>query len=106
MINQVFIVAGLIAGTMVTRFLPFILFPAEKEKPRYLEYLGKTLPYGAMGFLVVYCLKGVDLLAGNHGIPELLAVGLTAAIHCWKRSSLLSIGIGTAFYMVLVQMVF
>lgn len=49
-----------------------------------------------MGFLVVYCLKGVDPLA----------VGLTAAIHCWKRSSLLSIGIGTAFYMVLVQMVF
>ncbi len=82
------------------------VYPVSGRKTGYLEHLGKTLPYAAMGLLVVFCLKGVNLLSGNHGIPELLAVGLTAAVHCWKRNSLLSIGAGTVFYMVLVQMVF
>ena len=93
MTAKILIAAALIAGTVMTRFLPFVLFPDGKEKPKYLEYLGKTLPYAAMGLLVV-------------GIPELLAAALTAGLHCWKRNSLLSIGAGTAFYMILVQMVF
>ena len=100
------IVLAMVAGTLITRFLPFILFPAGKEKPRYLEYLGKTLPYAAMGLLVVYCLKGVDLLGPTHGLPEILAVAAVAALHCWKRNSLLSIGVGTIFYMFLVQVIF
>lgn len=68
MTNQILILGGLIAGTVLTRFLPFILFP-EGKKTGYLEHLGKTLPYAAMGLLVVFCLKGVNLLSGNHGIP-------------------------------------
>ena len=100
------IVLAMVAGTLITRFLPFILFPAGKEKPRYLEYLGKTLPYAAMGLLVVYCLKGVDLLGPTHGLPEILAVAAVAALHCWRRNSLLSIGVGTIFYMFLVQVIF
>ena len=96
--RELMIVLAMVAGTLITRFLPFILFPAGKEKPRYLEYLGKTLPYAAMGLLVVYCLKGVDLLGPTHGLPEILAVAAVAALHCWKRNSLLSIGVGTIFY--------
>ncbi len=104
--RELMIVLAMVAGTLITRFLPFILFPAGKEKPRYLEYLGKTLPYAAMGLLVVYCLKGVDLLGPTHGLPEILAVAAVAALHCWKRNSLLSIGVGTIFYMFLVQVIF
>lgn len=104
--RELMIVLAMVAGTLITRFLPFILFPAGKEKPRYLEYLGKTLPYAAMGLLVVYCLKGVDLLGPTHGLPEILAVAAVAALHCWKRNSLLSIGVGTIFYMLLVQVIF
>lgn len=104
--RELMIVLAMVAGTLITRFLPFILFPAGKEKPRYLEYLGKTLPYAAMGLLVVYCLKGVDLLGPTHGLPEILAVAAVAALHCWKRNSLLSIGVGTIFYMFLVQIIF
>ena len=104
--RELMIVLAMVAGTLITRFLPFILFPAGKEKPRYLEYLGKTLPYAAMGLLVVYCLKGVDLLGPTHGLPEILAVAAGAALHCWKRNSLLSIGVGTIFYMFLVQVIF
>lgn len=56
------ILAALTAGTVITRFLPFLLFPQGRKMPRYVEYLGGTLPYATMGLLVVYCLKGVDIL--------------------------------------------
>ena len=94
------------AGTILTRFLPFILFPDGKQMPRYVEYLGHVLPYATMGILVVYCLKGVSLFSAPFGIPEFLACALVAVLHAWKRNSLLSIGVGTVFYMILVQMVF
>ena len=41
------------AGTILTRFLPFILFPDGKQMPRYVEYLGHVIPYATMGILVV-----------------------------------------------------
>ena len=60
------------AGTILTRFLPFILFPDGKQMPRYVEYLGHVLPYATMGILVVYCLKGVSLFFStvrDSGVP-------------------------------------
>lgn len=106
MTAELLIFLALVSGTLITRFLPFLLFPAGKERPKALECLGKTLPYAAMGLLVVYCLKGVDPLTGSHGIPEFLAVAFIVLVHWWKRNSLLSIGLGTVLYMVLVQGVF
>lgn len=106
MIRGVLIVAAMAAGTMITRFLPFILFPAGKETPRFVDFLGKTLPFATMGLLVVYCLKGVDMMAAPHGLPELFAILLIVILHRNKGNSLLSIGAGTIFYMVLVQAVF
>ena len=50
----VLIVAMLVLATAITRFLPFLLFPAGKKVPRYVEYLGRTLPYATIGLLVVY----------------------------------------------------
>ena len=104
--RMIFIVAAIAAGTMVTRFLPFFLFPQGKKIPRYVEYLGQVLPYASMGLLVVYCLKGVSLSAWPFGLPELLGCAAVALLHLWKRNSLLSIGGGTLLYMMLVQAVF
>ena len=50
-------------------------------------------------------LAGASLVS-VHGLPELLALAVTGVIHGWKRNSLLSIGCGTLFYMVLVQQIF
>ena len=72
------------AGTILTRFLPFILFPDGKQMPRYVEYLGNVLPYATMGILVVYCLKGVSLFSAPFGIPEFLACALVAVLHAWS----------------------
>jgi branched-subunit amino acid transport protein AzlD len=106
-VGQHIIIIALVAlGTMITRFLPFILFPANKPTPKYIQYLGRALPPASLGLLVVYALKDVNLLTGSHGIPELIAVIIVMAIHLWKRQMLLSIAAGTVVYMVLVQAVF
>ena len=93
-------------ATMLTRFLPFLVFSGKRPTPKYVRYLGKALPAAIFGMLVVYCLKNVSFLTGSHGLPELLGILLTAALHLWKRQMLLSIAGGTVGYMLLVQMIF
>ncbi len=102
----ILIVAAMVIGTLLTRVTPFVLFPAGKKTPRFIDYLGKTLPFATMGLLVVYCLKGIHPLKAPYGLPELLAVLVVAGLHRWKGNSLLSIGAGTACYMFLVQVIF
>lgn len=104
--QQIITILMVVFGTMLTRFLPFLLFPAGKETPRYIRYLGKALPPAVFGLLVVYSLKGVDLLLGSHGIPELLSILLVVFLHKWKGQMMLSIAGGTLCYMILVQTVF
>ena len=94
------------AGTQLTRWLPFWLFPENREPPAVVTYLGRVLPPACMGLLVVYCLKGVSWLSGAHGVPELVSIAAVAALHKWKNNVLLSIAGGTALYMFLVQAVF
>lgn len=104
--QQMITIAMVVLGTMLTRFLPFILFPAGKPTPKYVQFLGKALPGAVFSLLVVYCLKNVNLLSGSHGLPELIGVAVTAGLHLWKRQMLLSIAVGTIVYMLLVQLVF
>ncbi len=104
--QQIITIALCAAGTMLTRFLPFILFSPKRPLPKYIRYLGQALPAAIFGMLVVYCLKDVNIFAGGHGVPELISIALTAALHLRKRSMLLSIAGGTVLYMLLVQLVF
>ena len=71
-----------------------------------VEYLGHVLPAAIFGMLIVYCLKGVSLTSGSHGIPEAIAIGVTVALHKWRHQTLVSIAGGTLCYVLLVQMVF
>ena len=104
---QLLITIALLAlGIMITRFAPFLLFPAGKPTPKYIRYLGNVLPSAMFGLLVVYCLKNVSLFAGSHGLPELIALAVVVALHLWRRQMLLSIAGGTVCYMLLVQLVF
>ena len=103
---QLWVSIALIAlATAATRFAPFLLFSGKKI-PTFVCYLGAVLPCAVMGLLVVYCLKDVSLFAAPYGIPEVLGVLAVAGLHAWKKNTLLSIGVGTALYMVLVQFVF
>ena len=92
--------------TFATRVTPFLLFPKGREIPKIVQYLGKVLTPAVIGMLVVYCLRSTKILSKPHGIPELIAVSVVAILHIWKRNNLLSIGVGTVLYMVLIQVVF
>lgn len=105
-VYSVLVIAVASLVTILTRFLPFLFFRDSRKTPTFITYLGKVLPHAIMGMLVVYCLKDVQWLSGSCGIPELLGCAAVAALHIWKRNSLLSIGGGTVFYMVLVHLVF
>lgn len=92
--------------TFATRIIPFIIFPDNKETPKYISYLGKVLSFAIIGMLIVYCLKDFSLLNYPNLLPELIAISAIVAIHLLKRNTLLSIGGGTILYMILVQYVF
>ena len=98
-------VAAVAAGTALTRFLPFWLFPEKKQIPPVVTYLGAALPPAMMGLLVVYCLKSVDFSTAPHALPEVLAITAIIFLHTWKRNVLLSIAGGTAVYMTLLRMI-
>lgn len=104
--QQMITIALCVIGTMTTRYLPFLIFSSRKPTPEYIQYLGKALPSAIFGMLVVYCLKNVEILSGSHGLPELISIGVVAALHFWKRQMLVSVAGGTICYMVLVQTVF
>ncbi len=106
LIERLITIGAVILGTVTTRFLPFIIFPADKPTPKYIQYLGKVLPSAALGLLVIYCFKDVSIFGGSHAIPELIAVAVTIVLHLWKRQMLISIAGGTITYMLLIQLVF
>lgn len=92
--------------TLLTRALPFMVFGGKREVPAVIRYLGKVLSPAIMAILVVYCLKSVKIFSGSHGLPELIASSVVVLLHLWKKNTLLSIGVGTICYMILVQVVF
>ena len=105
-IKYLMIAGVMVLATVITRFLPFFLFPAGKKTPRYIHYLSLTLPYATIGLLVVYCLRGMSVFAFPYGLPEIISIAAITALHLYKGNSLLSIGAGTALYMVLTQTIF
>ena len=106
LIQQIITVGMVVLATILTRFLPFLIFPEGKPVPKYVRYLGKVLPPAVFGLLIIYCLKSVSIFSGSHGIPELISILLVVVLHLWKRQMLLSIAGGTICYMLLVQFVF
>ena len=94
------VIIAAVAGTIFfTRLCPFLF-------PPVIQYLGKVLPPAVIGMLVIYCLKAVSITSYPYGLPEFIAVAVVILLHVWKRNNLLSIGVGTVLYMVLIQAVF
>ena len=104
--ERIITIAVVVWGTMLTRFLPFLLFPAGKPTPKYIKFLGKFLPAAVFGLLLIYSLKNVSIFTGNHALPELISLAVVAGLHVWRRNMLISIAGGTFCYMLLVQFVF
>ncbi|CAM4134666.1 branched-chain amino acid transport protein AzlD [Saccharibacillus endophyticus] len=101
--QQIVMIAVVVLGTMATRFLPFLIFPPGRPTPRYVKYLGRVLPAAAIGLLVIYSLKDINLLSSTHGLPELVSVAVVVWLHLWKKNMFLSIAAGTILYMILIR---
>lgn len=106
MTHSILLIAVMAGVTFLLRALPFWVFGENRKTPRIITYLSTMLPYAIMGMLVVYCLKDVTLNAYPYGIPEVICCMLVALLHAWRRNTLLSIGVGTVAYMLLIQLVF
>ena len=104
--NAMWAVVIMAVVTVLLRFAPFAIFSGGRRTPAIVTYLGKVLPCAIMGMLVVYCLKGVEITGGTHGIPELIACCVVAGLQVWKRNTLISIVLGTVCYMILIQFIF
>ena len=104
--QRIITIAICVLGTMTTRFLPFLAFSEKRETPPFIQYIGKWLPSAVFGMLVIYCLKNVSFVSGSHGLPELIAIGLTVLLYLWKHQMLFSIAGGTICYMLLLRLVF
>ena len=100
------IILAVAVTTFITRLIPFAVFPKGKEIPKVIQYLGRVLPPAVIGMLVVYCFKSVHVTVFPFGLPELIAGAAVVLLHVWKRNNLLSIGVGTVLYMILVQTIF
>lgn len=104
-LRALLLIALMALFTVLLRVLPFIIFSG-KETPKAINYLGKYLPYSIMGMLIIYCIKDISLIRAPHGIPQFIAVAVTAILHIVKRNTLLSIVVGTLCYMLLIQFIF
>jgi len=91
--------------TLLLRAMPFILFRSGKT-PEMVTYLGKVMPPAVIGMLVIYCFKDISFTVYPYGLPELIAAMTVVVLHIFGRNTLLSIGVGTVLYMVLIQLVF
>ena len=103
-IQALITILAIAVGTQFTRWLPFWLFPESKGIPRVVAFLGQALPPAMMGLLVIYCLKGTDVLGPTHAIPETVALAVIYVLHRIKHNALLSIAGGTAVYVLLLRL--
>jgi branched-subunit amino acid transport protein AzlD len=86
--------------TVVMRAIPFGLKNAMKGSA-LLADLGRWMPLGAIAILAIYGLTSINLTAPDHGIPVLVGVGVTIAVHTWRHNLVLSLVAGTMACLVL-----
>lgn len=103
--QMIITVAVVVLATVLTRFLPYILFPQNRPVPKYINYLGKVLAPAVFGFLVVYCFRNVRVTEAPYGIPELIGLLVVIFSFLWKRSMFLSMILGTAVYMAVIYLI-
>ncbi len=85
-----------------TRVFPF-LFYRKNDLPSYILFIEKYFPSVIMTILIFYTLKEINFSLVPYGMKELGSIVFTALLHLIFKNYLVSIFIGTLFYMGLVQ---
>ncbi|MDO4929211.1 MAG: AzlD domain-containing protein [Corynebacterium sp.] len=97
---------ALAAGiTFSLRLLPFGL-RARGENSQWLLACGIWLPLGAMVVLAAHGIQVTPILEGSReSLSYGIAILITVGFHLWRGNALLSMGVGTATCMLLLQLV-
>ncbi|SRR5690554_184325 len=96
-------IAVSVLATFATRVVPFLFFERHTEHP-LLKHIGKFLPAAVMALLaIVFLLRSANWEATLPGLDAVLPGLLVVGVHLWRRNALLSIAVGTAAYMVILQ---
>ena len=104
--HAMIVIAVMGLAVLATRIVPVLIFGRGEKVPEFILYLGRVVPYTAMGLLIVYCLRDMPVLDAPHGLPEIISLTVVTATYLWKRNTILSVVAGTALYMFLVQSIF
>ncbi|MFI7639348.1 branched-chain amino acid transporter permease [Nonomuraea sp. NPDC049400] len=89
--------------TMALRALPFAVLRTLRTSP-IVRQLSVWMPVGILAILAVTALHGTIAAEPHATLYALLAVAVTAGVHlAFGRRTILSVGIGTAAYVVLVN---
>ena len=51
--QSIITIAVVVLEMMLTRFLPFLIFPEGRTPPKYIMYLGRVLPGAVIGLLSI-----------------------------------------------------
>lgn len=89
-------------ANFITRVFPFLFF-TKKESPKVVSFIANSFPPIIMTILIFYTLGKIDFTLAPYGFKELLAILVTAFLHIRFKNYLVSIFLGTLFYMCLVQ---
>ncbi len=92
------------AVVIALRLSPLVLFRNGKM-PKWLDYLGRVLPYAMIPILLMYCVKDTDWHFAGSVVPMLIGVTATALVHIWKKNMMVSLIVGLSVYMVLLRVV-
>jgi branched-subunit amino acid transport protein AzlD len=102
--QSIILIATATAATLLARSLPFIFLNKHRSN-KYIVYLGKVLPFSIIGLLMIYSVKEINFMATPFALPEIIAITATALIHRLFRNNLISIGLGTAIYLIIVNII-
>lgn len=84
------------------RSLPWLAF-GKKEMPKIVKRLSDLLPASLMVILVVYSLKSVTTSDFHASFALISASIFTAVFHYYQKNQILSVILGTAVYMILLN---
>jgi branched chain amino acid efflux pump len=88
------------AITWGLRALPCAVLAPMRRSP-LIGRLATQLPLGVMIILALSTIRGVPLDNAGRAVGFVLAVAITIALQLWRRSSVLSIVVGTATYVLI-----
>ncbi|MEV0200988.1 AzlD domain-containing protein [Nonomuraea sp. NPDC050691] len=97
------VLAIVFAITFALRAVPFAVLRTLRTSA-IVQRLAVWMPVGILGILAVTALHGAVAAEPHATLYALLAVAVTAGVHLASgRRTILSVGIGTAVYVVLVN---